>query len=302
MISAWTACTVPPTVQAVKPVDHRRRAVHRLALLGDGDTRARIQPARTPSTRTGAACPDGRCTTIAAGLVEPAGLVGAYQFALGPAVAVHASQTSGGQSGSTPTPSMRPRNSSRTAQSGAGSDRPTVERRPRVPAGPGTRRPRCPGAAVRCGRDRRFDVTGGVAAHVLPATPERSARSRVVAKTTDSVGLGTRGRRRGTRRHATRCARRRGQPERHRYRRRRRRQQPQPDQVQELQVHPVGYPVEPEQQLVGHVREGLDERHARVGHVVVGPLRAAAHHHPLGVVDEILESPVVEVGCGQGHQ
>ena len=39
-----------------------------------------------------------------------------------------------------------------------------------------------------------------------------------------------------------------------------------------------------------------------VRHVVVGPFRAALLDEPLGVVNQVLEPPVVEVGHGQGHQ
>ena len=39
-----------------------------------------------------------------------------------------------------------------------------------------------------------------------------------------------------------------------------------------------------------------------IGHVVIGPRRAARHDHPLGVVDQFLEASVVEIGSGQGHQ
>ena len=52
---------------------------------------------------------------------------------------------------------------------------------------------------------------------------------------------------------------------------------------------PVRHPVQPVDQLVDHLRERLDQRDARVGDVVVGPLRAALLHQALGVVDEILE-------------
>ncbi len=62
------------------------------------------------------------------------------------------------------------------------------------------------------------------------------------------------------------------------------------------------HPVEAVDDLVGHVRDGLDEGHARVRDIVVGPLGAALLDIALGVVDELLEPAVVEVGCGQGHQ
>ena len=79
--------------------------------------------------------------------------------------------------------------------------------------------------------------------------------------------------------------------------------QPHADQLEELDVVAVGDPVEPVDQLVDHVGERLDERDAGIGHVVVGPLRAALLHDALGVVDEVLEAAVVEVrGAGSGHR
>ena len=47
--------------------------------------------------------------------------------------------------------------------------------------------------------------------------------------------------------------------------------------------------------------ERLDERDARVGDVVVGPLRAAQLQVPLRLVDELLERAVVQAGRGQRH-
>lgn len=63
----------------------------------------------------------------------------------------------------------------------------------------------------------------------------------------------------------------------------------------------VGHPVEPVDDLVRHVRDRLDEGDPGVGDVVVGPLRGALLDVALGVVDELLEAAVVEVGGGQGH-
>jgi hypothetical protein len=91
------------------------------------------------------------------------------------------------------------------------------------------------------------------------------------------------------------------EPEGHRHAGRGRREQPDADQLQKLDVVQVGHPVQPVHDLVGHGREGLDQGHARVGDVVVGPLRAALLHHPLGVVDEVLEPAVVQVGHRQAH-
>jgi hypothetical protein len=74
------------------------------------------------------------------------------------------------------------------------------------------------------------------------------------------------------------------------------------DEVQEPQVVPVRHPVQPVHQLVDHEGERLDQGDAGVRHVVVGPLRAPLLHQAFGVVDEVLEAAVVEVGGGEsGH-
>ena len=54
-------------------------------------------------------------------------------------------------------------------------------------------------------------------------------------------------------------------------------------------------------ELVGHEGECLDERHARVGHVVIRPFGAPGGDEPLRVVDEVLEPAIVEVRHRQGH-
>ena len=73
------------------------------------------------------------------------------------------------------------------------------------------------------------------------------------------------------------------------------------DQFEELDVVAVRHPVQPVDQLVDHLRERLDQGHPRVGHVVVGPLRAALLDKPFRVVDQVLEMTVVQVGRGQHH-
>ncbi|CAB4733854.1 unannotated protein [freshwater metagenome] len=60
-------------------------------------------------------------------------------------------------------------------------------------------------------------------------------------------------------------------------------------------------PVEPVNELIGHVGERLDERYPRVRHVVIGPLRVAKLDETFRLIDEILESTVVEIRCWQGH-
>ena len=116
------------------------------------------------------------------------------------------------------------------------------------------------------------------------------------------VGLGADGRGLGAARDAQRVRLRAGQPERDVAARGRRREQPDPDQLEELHVVAVGDAVDAVEELVGHPREELDQGHARVGHVVVRPLRAALLDQALGVVDEVLEAAIVQVGDRQGHR
>ena len=47
------------------------------------------------------------------------------------------------------------------------------------------------------------------------------------------------------------------------------------------------------------MRERLDEGDPRVGHVVVGPLRAALLDQTFGVVHQVLEAAVVQIRCRQ---
>ncbi len=103
-------------------------------------------------------------------------------------------------------------------------------------------------------------------------------------------------------RHPHRLLLRSRQPERDVGAGRRRREQGDPDEVQERQVVLLRDPVEPVDDLVGHVGDRLDEGDAGVGDVVVRPLRGALLDVALGVVDELLEAAVVEVGGGQCHQ
>lgn len=93
-----------------------------------------------------------------------------------------------------------------------------------------------------------------------------------------------------------------GQPERHIGARGGRREEGDADEVEEGQVVLLGDPVEPVDDLVGHVGDRFHEGDTGVGHVVVGPLRGAPLDVALGVVDELLEAPVVEVRGRQCHQ
>src|SRR5205823_13331895 len=93
-----------------------------------------------------------------------------------------------------------------------------------------------------------------------------------------------------------------GEPEGDRRARRGRRKEPNADQFEEFDVVALGDTVQSIQDLVGHPGEGLDQRDAGVRHVVVGPLRAALLYEALGIVDEVLESPIVEVWDRKCHR
>src|SRR5262249_11253943 len=72
-------------------------------------------------------------------------------------------------------------------------------------------------------------------------------------------------------------------------------------QVEELDVGPLGQPVEPVQHDLGEVGERLDEDHARVMYRKVGPLRTGGRDLFPGLADQIREAPVVEVGDRDAH-
>ncbi len=63
----------------------------------------------------------------------------------------------------------------------------------------------------------------------------------------------------------------------------------------------VRHPVQPIDQLIGHVSEGLDERDTRIGNVVIGPGGIAQLDQSLGLIDEVLETSIIEVGGGKRH-
>ena len=79
----------------------------------------------------------------------------------------------------------------------------------------------------------------------------------------------------------------------------RRRERLDADQVEELDVQPLGHLVDAVEHHLAHPREQLDERDAGVGDVVVRPLRAVPRDQALGLVDDVLERAVVEVRRGQ---
>ena len=92
---------------------------------------------------------------------------------------------------------------------------------------------------------------------------------------------------------------RRRQPEREVGARDRRRERLDAHQVEEVHVQPVRHLVDPVEHHLAHPREQLDQRDARVGHVVVGPLGGEARDQALGLVDDVLEGAVVEVRAGR---
>ena len=89
-----------------------------------------------------------------------------------------------------------------------------------------------------------------------------------------------------------------GEPERDVGSRGGRREERHADQLEELHVVPVRHAVQPVDELVRHPGEGLDQRHARIGDVVVSPLGAALLDESLGLVDEVLEPTIVKIRNG----
>src|SRR5438445_13824159 len=91
------------------------------------------------------------------------------------------------------------------------------------------------------------------------------------------------------------------EPERDRDARRGRRIQAYPDQLQELDIVAVRYPVEAVEDLVGHPGERLDQGDSRSRDVGVGRLRAELLDQAFGVVDPVLDTTVVEACDRQCH-
>ena len=82
----------------------------------------------------------------------------------------------------------------------------------------------------------------------------------------------------------------------------RRRRQADAEQLEQRQMQLVGHPVHPVHEHVRHPGEQLDQRDPGVGHVVLRPLRAGAGDTQAGLVDQVLEPPVVERDLRQwGH-
>ncbi len=73
------------------------------------------------------------------------------------------------------------------------------------------------------------------------------------------------------------------------------------EQGEELEVELLRHLVDAVDQHLGHPGEELDQRHARVADVMVGPLRAVLRDHALGLIHEILEAAIIKVDRRQRH-
>ncbi len=76
--------------------------------------------------------------------------------------------------------------------------------------------------------------------------------------------------------------------------RRGRRLEPHAEQLEQRNVELVGNAVDAVDERLGHPREQLDQRDARIGDVVVCPFRTALGNPNARLVDELLEAAVVE--------
>ena len=75
----------------------------------------------------------------------------------------------------------------------------------------------------------------------------------------------------------------------------------QAQEVEELDPVQLRNLVQPEDQLVDHVGEGLDQRDSGVGHVVVGPLGSTLLKEAFRLVDEVLKGAIVQIGGWKAH-
>ena len=181
-ISACSASTVPPTVHAVSVSTIGDEL--NLGWFSSGSTaRTRNQPARTPST-VDAAWSGGMCTTTLPGRLSPpvSSVLTSQETHSWPC---HASHTRGGHNGSTPTPWIGPRNSTRTAHRGTGSDRPRYS----ASSGRGVSLNTPKLRAIRTSSVWSTVSASGSPVPVRMAVSEHGtiARSSMVAKTSDSV-------------------------------------------------------------------------------------------------------------------
>ncbi len=184
---------------------------------------------------------------------------------------VQASQITGGRRGSTPWPATGQSSRSSTAQDGTASDNPISRASPTTGEALNARNPPRPSVIVVSIAVEWFGWDAAWAnSHGMIDS------SRVVLNTT---GLGDVGPRGGdlalvADQHGLRL--RGGQPEGHVPVGGRGRAELDPDQFEELDVVEVGDPVEAVDQLVDHLGHRLDQRHAGVGDVVVGPASGSA--------------------------
>ena len=300
MSSPCTAVVVPPTVAGL---DGRCSSglfgVRRSGPRARGATiRQRSQPAERSSS-TASTCDPGTWTTTSPGVLKPP--VPSSTSQRDPAVGARAPPTpTAGRSGRCRGPPASHSTWIATAQFGTGAIEPDVAACRRPAASPRTRRPAARWPARSTGRTagrRRPPVITYVRRQCEDVRGRRSCGTR---SPRSSAGAASRPRCR-PRRHgppraaavsqnvtgtlAAVCG-----------------KHPQADQVEELHVEPVGHPVEPVEHRVGEVGEGLEDGHAGIGHVVVGPLGTATHDQSFGVVDQVLEAAVVEAGCGRRHR
>ena len=186
-----------------------------------------------------------------------------------------------------------------TAQDGTGFDNPTSSASPRTGEAEKQRKPSGPARSESCSPApprRRASRRRG-----RTSTARCPGRAMVENTTGSATSVRARGHL-GLRPDHHRLRLRRRQPERHLAAGRGRRPELHPDQLEELDVVQVRHPVQPVDQLIDHLRERLDQGDPGIGDVVVGPGRATLLDQPLGVVDQVLEMPVVEIRGGQHDQ
>jgi len=73
------------------------------------------------------------------------------------------------------------------------------------------------------------------------------------------------------------------------------------EEVEKLDPVQLRNLVQPKDQLVDHVGEGLDQRDSGVGHVVVGPLGSTLLKEAFRLVDEVLKGAIVQIGGWKAH-
>src|SRR5258705_55300 len=71
---------------------------------------------------------------------------------------------------------------------------------------------------------------------------------------------------------------------------------------EELAPVALGYPVDPVDVLLDQVGEQLQQGHARVVQVVIGPAGREARDQRARLLDEVVPAARVEIECGERHQ